>query len=126
VSPAIVRKYNHTGSLYQYFPIFLKKIFRHFYLTYIIKNPYYIHGNRFQKETYQNIVKIDLSKKFKELLSQKIPVTLFFGKQDTATPPELLFSKVPEARQITHLFSGGHDIANSNTKELVESIKKVI
>ena len=126
VSPAIVRKYNHSKSFYHHFPIFLKKLFRHFYLSFIIKNPYYIHGNKFQKETYQNIIKIYLSKELREILANKVSLHLFFGKQDTATPPELLFSEVPEARKLTHIFSGGHDIANTNTEELVETIRNTI
>ena len=89
----------------------------------MLKNPFYIYGTDFLKKTYLNIVSIDLSEKLK--LIKPSDFKIIFGEKDTATPPQVLLDKVPELKNnIAILANGTHDIANTNTTELVNEIAK--
>lgn len=133
VSPAISRQYQHKTGLVSWMSKTFMNIFpslvawaRDVYLTQVIKNPFYIEGNIFQRETYRNIVGIDLSDELGKLISLGLPIRLIFGSDDTATPSEVLLSKIPSARSVTTIIQhGGHDIANTHTAELVTLINKL-
>ena len=89
----------------------------------MLKNPFYIYGTDFLKKTYLNIVSIDLSEKLK--LIKPSDFKIIFGEKDTATPPQVLLDKVPELNNnIAILANGTHDIANTDTAELVNEIAK--
>ncbi len=131
VSPAILRKYEHSDlSLPQKI---LKKILpgvpisllRDFYLTQIVKNPYYSKATRVMRETYRNIVAVDLRN---DLQSISEPLTLIYGGNDSATPLALVREALGDSEVHHDLYvisGGGHDIANTHTDELVDLIKKV-
>ena len=130
VSPAISRKYKketpaHNKLKYftKFLPSCVQDILKDQYISRVLKNPFYIYGTYFLKKTYLNIVSIDLSEKLKLLKSSDLKI--IFGEKDTATPPQVLLDKVPELRNsIAILANGTHDIANTNTAELVSEINK--
>lgn len=130
VSPAIIRKYESKDlSLFQksikaVLPDLVVSVLRDFYLTRIIKNPYYAHATRVMRETYRNIVSVDLRN---DLMSVSDSLTLIYGEIDTATPPDLVRACLEypsEHHRLLTISSGGHDIANSHTSELVALITK--
>jgi pimeloyl-ACP methyl ester carboxylesterase len=95
---------------------FLRKL----YLTRVVKNPHVIHGTPFLRETYSNIVSVDLSSELAQLIDDDYAITCVFGSEDTATPPEILFSRVPAARPLSLVVpTGDHDIGSTHPKELV-------
>lgn len=130
VSPAILRKYETGGlspmqkTVKKFLPKPIVSLVRDIYLVSIRKNPYYRYATRVMRTTYRNIVGLDLRQ---DLVSLKSPVNLIYGEQDTATPP-ILVSSVINNLPVTHSLyvipGGGHDIANSHTKELFSIIFK--
>lgn len=93
VSPAIIRKYESKDlgllqkSVKAILPARITVALRDFYLTKVVKNPYYVHATRVMKEAYRNIVSIDLRK---DLMSVSDSLTLIYGELDSATPPDLI------------------------------------
>ena len=130
VSPAIIRKYEKTdlGFVKKTLKSVLSKelvsLLRDFYLTKVVKNPYYSKATKVMRETYRNIVAVDLRE---DLLQLTDSLTLIYGENDTATPPNLV-QEVLRHSKIQHrieiISSGGHNIANSHTEELVSLIVK--
>ncbi|MDB5086415.1 MAG: alpha/beta hydrolase [Mucilaginibacter sp.] len=129
VSPAIIRAYKKsaTGKLSHFkkhLPRWLTLFFRDKYLKYL-RNPYYTEGTRFLKETYLNIVKIDLTNELVDIQPQD--VILIFGSEDTATPFYLLKNRLTNPlllNRIKVIEGGGHDIANSHLTNIIHLIEK--
>ena len=66
---------------------------------------------------------VDELAKIHELKTVTLPG--FCGEKDTATPPQVLLDKVPKLKNnIAILANGTHDIANTNTAELISEIYK--
>jgi pimeloyl-ACP methyl ester carboxylesterase len=128
VSPAIIRKYKKRDlsfvqkTLKSALPKGLVSLLRDIYLTKVVKNPYYSKATKVMRETYRNIVAVNLRE---DLLELSDPITLIYGENDTATPPDLI-REVLEHSQAKHRLRiiplGGHDIANSHTEALVSLI----
>lgn len=98
---------------------FLRKL----YLARVIKNPHVIHGTPFLQATYSNIVSVDLSGELAQLIDANYAVTCVFGGEDTATPPETLFSRTPAARSLSLVIpAGAHDIGGTHPAEIVRHI----
>lgn len=98
---------------------FLRKL----YLTRVAKNPHVIHGTPFLQATYSNIVLVDLSHELAQLIDADFPITCVFGSEDTATPPENLFSRAPAAEPLSLVIPGGtHDIGGTHPEEIVKHI----
>jgi pimeloyl-ACP methyl ester carboxylesterase len=130
ISPAIIRRYEKKDfrsiqkMLKAVLPSSLISLFRDFYLTRLHKNLYYSKATKVMRETYRNIVVVDLRNDLLEILT---PITLIYGERDTATPVELVKEVIPKSRvqHTLHVISdGGHDIANTHTSELVSLIVK--
>ena len=130
VSPAILRSYKKADLSYlqkllkAILPERLVSVLRNFYLVRVVRNPYYSKATRVMRETYRNIVAVDLRQ---DLLEIRSPLTIIYGTEDTATPSDpiretLEWSQVRHNLHVIH--GGGHDIANSHTEELVSLIVK--
>ncbi|MBP3346563.1 MAG: alpha/beta hydrolase [Alphaproteobacteria bacterium] len=130
VSPAISRKYRPESAAHnklKYFinvlPCKLKELVKDQYISKVLKNPFYAKGTNFLKKTYLNIVGIDMSAELKKLSTDDFKI--IFGEKDTATPPQILLDKIPNIdKNIVILRDGTHDIANTNTNELINEIVK--
>jgi pimeloyl-ACP methyl ester carboxylesterase len=128
VSPAILRAYVEKGlnkflRLKGIMPRRIRYFLRDIYLK-NLKNPYYINGTKYLKETYLNIVKLDLTDTL--LKTNPNEVLLIFGSDDSATPYNLISEKLMDnpLKQRVHIIKGGgHDIANTHTDELVDIVK---
>ncbi len=131
VSPAILRKYQHSDlnflqkTLKTILPDRLVSLLRDFYLTQIIRNPYYSKATKVMRETYRNIVAVDLRD---DLQNISEPLTLIYGENDSATPVALVRDVLNDTgihHDLYVISGGGHDIANTHTDELVGLIRKV-
>ena len=126
VSPAILRRYENKNVsaswLKAILPEKLTRLARNFYLTRVVKNPYYAKASPVMRETYRNIVGLDLRG---SLLKVSDELILIYGEKDTATPPELV-KEFLASRKSPHklhvIKGGGHDIANTHTGILVSTI----
>ena len=133
ISPAIIRKYEKMVYSHGIFQRILKtilpekliSILRDVCLVKIVKNPYYARASRVMRETYRNIVSVDLRN---DLLSVADSLSLIYGEKDTATPNELVRNVLKNSTAHHNLYvisGGGHDIANTHTEELVSLILKI-
>lgn len=132
ISPAIIRAYAVRDSKVKNIGVKIltvlhlekiKSIFTSLYLTYIVKNKFYIHGNDFLRNTYRNIVRIDVSDECREILKIKKNILFIFGEKDTATPPQLFLNKVPEAGDLTLIIpNADHNVAGTHPEELAHAI----
>lgn len=132
VSPAIIRRYENKdlsfvqGILKKVLPNRLISALRDLYLTQFVKNPYYSKATKVMRETYRNIVAVDLRKDLQELTQ---PITLIYGEFDSATPVDLVkevLSSSKTKHKLNVIPAGGHDIANSHTVELIPLITREI
>lgn len=130
VSPAIIRRYQEKdlGSVQKMLktilPDTLISLLRDLYLTKIKKNPYYSKATKVMRETYRKIVAVDLRN---DLLEVRDTITLIFGDSDTATPVDFVKDTISQAWAGHTLYvipHAGHDIANTNTEELVSFITR--
>ncbi|MCL2629239.1 MAG: alpha/beta hydrolase [Alphaproteobacteria bacterium] len=132
ISPAICRRYREQtkkqkiiSSVSGAVPKFAKDLLRDFYLSRVIGNPFYAQGTKFLKKSYLGIVGIDLSDNLSD--ANLNDLCFIFGEKDTATPPELLIEKKPSAKGCIHVLKGGtHDIANTNTDDILAIIRDFV
>lgn len=128
VSPAITRKYGikniRLGFIKQILPEKIIRTLRDWYLRFVIKNPYYSSGTHFLKQSYLNIVRVNLYPELEKVPPQS--VLLIFGENDTATPPTVLVEQLtknsPLRDRCIVLPNGTHDIANSHPDEIIHHI----
>jgi len=119
VSPAIVRKTKKSKKFVKTpkFLNFIRNKLRNLYTIYVTKTNEMRYGSKFLQNTYQNIVRVDLTN---ELLSlNKNNVLVIYGKNDEQV-------KVIENKKLNVkvIEKGMHDIGNTNTNEIVEFINK--
>jgi pimeloyl-ACP methyl ester carboxylesterase len=126
VSPAIIRHYEHkgisVGLLKHFLPKKLITLARDFYLTKVVKNPYYAKATPVMRETYRNIVGVDLREGLLKVLDR---ITLIYGEKDTATPPDAVRGFLDShysGHKLRVIPGGGHNIANTHTDDLVSII----
>lgn len=134
VSPAIIRRYEVSRPSFPSVRKYLKNKFpkafwwiRDFYLSKWIKNPYYSHGDYFQKNSYLNIVGLDSSQDLRVILAHTTGVQLIYGSNDTATPPDLIRNALPEsAPHIIEIKDGDHDIGTTHIAQICEAIFEIM
>ena len=87
VSPAIIRRYENKSISISWFKTILPErlivLGRDFYLVSVVRNPYYAKASSVMRETYRNIVGLDLRE---DLLKVSDELVLIYGDKDTATP----------------------------------------
>lgn len=126
ISPAIVRNFENSHSFLKT-PEFLEPIrnsLRNFYLIHIIKNPEMKYGTKFHQNTYQSIVRLDLTKEVESIPKEELAI--IYGDVDNMVNPNKLQETIDEKykERIILIKGGGHDIANTHTEKLIEEIKK--
>ena len=132
VAPAIIRKYE-SGDLKGFQNIFKAVLpnkfihmIRDFYLINIIKNLYYSQATKIMRQTYKNIVSLDLRN---DLIEVPDSITLIYGDYDTATPVGLIHGtlfKVNNRHKLKILHGGGHDIATTHPRDIATFISGVV
>jgi len=126
VSPAIIRRYENKsvsiGWLKAILPETLITLARDFYLASVVRNPYYAKASAVMRETYRNIVGLNLRE---DLLKMPDELVLIYGEKDSATPLEPVkdFLASRKNHHKLHVIEGGgHDIANTHTDELISVV----
>ena len=125
IAPALIRNYRKSKTFIKT-PKFLnplRRVVRDVYVTKVIKTKEMAYGTRFLRNTYQNIVRID---SIKELMTcNPLDFTIIYGKFDDLVNPDVVISRVNENfKKRIYLINGEHDIANTNTEELINIIKE--
>lgn len=117
ISPAIVRKANNSKKFFKTPKIFdlLRNKLRDIYTIYVIKNNEMKYGTKFLRNTYQNIVRIDLTSELNSLNKDKL--IIIYGNDDNQV--QVINSKY---LNINIIKDAGHDIGNTNTEEIINII----
>lgn len=127
VSPALTRNKTKSKKFIRTPKIFdpIRIGLRNLYLKYIVKNKYMIKGTKFLNATYQNIVRVELIDEILKTDPNKL--TIIYGEEDNMVNPNLVISTLSNKYKdsIKIIKKGGHDIANTNTKELVKIINDI-
>ncbi len=127
ISPAIIRNNDKSRKFIKTPKIIepLRNKIRDIYLIHIIKNNYMVHGTKFLRDTYQKIVRIELLEQISQINPDKILIV--YGSEDTMVNPNYVINNIPieYKKCIKVIQGGGHDIANTNSKEIVDIIDKI-
>ncbi|MCH5166831.1 MAG: alpha/beta hydrolase [Erysipelotrichales bacterium] len=126
ISPAIVRNYDKSKKFIKT-PAFLtpiRNLIRNSYLINIVKTNEMVYGTKFLRDTYQSIVRIELIDEIEKIDPNRLKI--IYGTEDKMVNPRLVESKVLDKYKkcIYFIEGGGHDIANTHTKELIDIIGK--
>lgn len=126
ISPAIVRN-NDKSKNFVKTPKVLKPVrnaLRDTYLIHIVKNNEMVHGTKFLRETYQNIVRVELIESLEKIDPNNIKI--IYGSDDTMVNPGYVIKSVPtEYKNCINVIEGGkHDIANTHAKDLIKIISR--
>ena len=128
VSPALIRNNNNSKKFIKTPKIFdfIRKPIRDFYLIKIVKNKEMLYGTKFLRNTYQNIVRVDMLPILNDLKSTDF--IIIYGEEDTMVNPSKVMSTVNKeiSKQIFVIKGGSHNIAVTHTKELTKIINNFI
>ena len=125
ISPAIIRNAKKSVSFIKT-PKSLdgvRKKLRDWYLVNIVKNEYMIDGDEFLNNSYQNIVRENLIEEVKDIIPSRL--SIIYGANDNMVNPNVVINELENKFKI-FILDGDHDIANTNTKELVSVIEDLI
>ena len=127
ISPAITRNADKSKKMIKT-PVFMQKIrnvMRDLYLIHIVKNPYMKNGTKFLNNSYQIIVRVELLDILKKLNPNMI--NIIYGSVDDQVNPLYVYDNVSNQlkKRITIIDGGGHDIANTHIKEIMNIIKDI-
>lgn len=128
VSPALIRNFDNSKSFIKTPKILLplRNHIRDFYLIYKVKVPEMVYGTKFLRNTYQSIVRVELADNLKKFNVEDY--IIIYGENDNMVDPNRMLKLVDSnIKNRIHLINdGGHDIANTNTKELVDIINEYV
>lgn len=126
VSPALIRN-NDNSKKYMKTPRLLNPIrnsIRDYYLIHKVKVPEMVYGTKFLRNTYQSIVRIELADTLKQFNTKDF--IIIYGEEDDMVDPKRMLKIVDSniKDRIYLIPGGGHDIANTHTKELTNIINE--
>ena len=126
VSPAITRNKTKSKTMPKTPKILnpIRNKLRDLYLILVVKNNYMINGTKFLNSSYQNIVRVELLDELNKINPNKL--TIIYGDKDTEVNPKYIIKNIDKKHKncISIIKDGTHDIANSNTDELINIINK--
>lgn len=128
VSPALIRNHDNSKSFIKTPKILspIRNCIRDFYLIHKVKVPEMVYGTKFLRNTYQSIVRIELADTLKDFNIEDY--IIIYGENDNMVDPDRMLKLAnPNIKNRIHLITGGgHDIANTHTKELVDIINEYV
>ena len=128
ISPALIRNADKSKKFLKT-PKFLNPIrnwIRDLYLIHKVKVPEMVYGTKFLRATYQSIVRVETMENLQQI--EKDNFIIIYGDQDNMVNPHRLYELSNEdiKKRIKFIKNGGHDIANTHTKELVDIVDEFI
>lgn len=127
ISPAIIRNNKKSKKFVKTPKVFtpIRNKLRDFYLINIAKTNEMVYGDKFLRNTYQDIVRIDMLPILEKLEYKDIKI--IYGKDDDMVLPYEVYNRVDNnlKKQIS-IIDGDHDIANTNKKELIKLIDESV
>lgn len=128
VSPAIIRNNCKSKNFIKTPKIIskLRSFLRDQYLIRIVKTNEMVYGTKFLRNTYQNIVREDLTDKLLQINEKDL--IIIYGDEDSMVNPHQVYDFLPKnyKKRVHILMSGGHNIGQSHYKEIIKIIKENI
>lgn len=128
VSPALIRNHYNSKNFIKTPKVLspIRNCIRNFYLIHKIKVPEMVYGTKFLRNTYQSIVRMELVDTLKDFDVKDY--IIIYGENDNMVNPDKMLTMVDSniKNRIRFVAGGGHDIANTHTKELVNIINDFI
>lgn len=128
VSPALIRNHDNSKSFIKTPKILspIRNSIRNYYLIHKVKVPEMVYGTKFLRNTYQSIVRIELADTLKDFNIEDY--IIIYGEKDNMVDPNRMLKLAnSNIKNRIHLITGGgHDIANTHTKELVDIINEYV
>lgn len=128
VSPALIRNADKSKEFIKTPKILdaLRKELRDLYLIKIVKNEEMMYGTKFLRNTYQNIVRVNMLPVIEEMNASDFKI--IYGSEDTMVNPSLVIQTVNEElkSRISVIEGGGHNIATTHTDKLVDIINEFV
>lgn len=122
LSPAIIRNNNKSKNFKKTPKIFdkFRNILRDLYVIHIVKTNEMVYGNKFLRNTYQSIVRVELL----DILNtfDKKDYLIIYGDKDNMVNPKKVQSIFKS--NVVMIKDAGHDIANTHTSELINIINE--
>jgi esterase/lipase len=83
-----------------------------------------INGTKFLNDSYQNIVRVNLINDIQYIKPYNLKI--IYGKEDNMVNPQLVYDSLDKdyKKRVYFIDGGGHDIANTHSKEIVSIISK--
>ena len=128
VSPALIRneekskKFMATPKIME--PI--RNALRDMYLIKVVKVEEMVYGTKFLRNTYQNIVRINMLDELEKLNPKDFKI--IYGSLDTMVNPSRVLNEVNNdfKKRISLIDGGGHNIAVTHCKELIDLIDSFV
>ena len=128
ISPALIRNQSKSRRFIKTPSLLnpLRNFIRNIYLIKLIKVNEMVYGTKFLRNTYQDIVRINMIDDLNNIDSKAIKI--IYGSIDNMVNPYKVFDSVSNKykSRISFIDGGGHDIANTHTKELINIINKTL
>ena len=104
---------------------FVRNKLRDLYLIRVVKTNEMVYGTKFLRNSYQNIVRIELINSV-EQIDPKL-ITIIYGDKDEMVKPQYVISNIkPEYKKCIHLIKNGkHDIGNTHVNEILNVVNNV-
>lgn len=126
ISPAIIRNFKKSNNFIKTPKVLnpLRNKIRDFYLIHKVKTNEMVYGTKFLRATYQNIVRVELLDEVEKI--DKTRLKIIYGEKDTMVNPNRVLDNINKEYKdrIFLIKDGGHDIANTHVKEIMEIIGK--
>lgn len=126
ISPAIIRNYKKSKSFIPTPKILnpIRNKIRDFYLIHKVKTNEMVYGTKFLRETYQNIVRVELLNDLEKI--DKKHLKIIYGEEDKMVNPQRVLETIKDEykKNIFLIKDGGHDIANTHVNDILEIIGK--
>ena len=123
ISPAIIRNKKKSKKFINTPKVFdsIRNKIRDFYLINIIKTNEMVYGDKFLRNTYQDIVRVDMLPILNKVNYEDIKI--IYGNKDDMVLPYKVYDSVNEnLKSKISIIDDDHDIANTNMKELINLI----
>lgn len=124
ISPALIRNNNKSKRFIKTPKILnpIRKVIRDLYLLKIVKNPEMVNGTKFLRNTYQNIVRINMLPLINKMDYNDI--IIIYGENDDMVNPNYVLENVNDKlkKHIYLIPNGSHDIANTHTNKVIKII----
>lgn len=126
ISPAIIRNNSKSKTFVKTPKIFdgIRRFLRDKYLIYIVKTPEVVYGTKFLRETYQNIVRIDLRDYVLNIKEDNLLIV--YGDKDDMVNPVAVINYLSDGykKRIKLIKNGDHNIGKTHYLEIIDFIEK--